>query len=66
MTAKPMRLGEILAARGYVTEKQVTGLLMHCQASGKLIGEALVEKGYISREVLEDALNEQQRARERS
>ena len=65
MTAPAKKLGEILASRGYVTEQQVTGLLMHCRTSGKRIGEVLVEKGYISPEVLDQALDEQRRSRER-
>ncbi len=63
--SREKRLGEILAAKGYVTEEQITRLLVRSKGTGKPIGEALVEAGHISREVLDEALEEQRRARER-
>ena len=64
MTPQPRtRLGEILAARGYVSEEQIVQLLARASLSGKRIGEVLLSEKLITGEVLRDALEEQRRAR---
>jgi mannitol/fructose-specific phosphotransferase system IIA component len=55
------RLGEILGAKGYVTEARISQLLSRAQNAGKKIGEILVEEGYITEEVLASALDEQRK-----
>ena len=57
------RLGEILAAKGYVSEGQIVQLLARASLSGKRIGEVLLSEKLITGEVLRDALEEQRRAR---
>jgi hypothetical protein len=53
------RLGEIIGAKGYITERKITQLLSRVQNRGKKIGEILVDEGYISQQVLASALSEQ-------
>jgi mannitol/fructose-specific phosphotransferase system IIA component len=55
------RLGEILGAKGYVTEAKISQLLSRAQNAGKMIGEILIEEGYITEEVLASALEEQRK-----
>jgi hypothetical protein len=53
------RLGEIIGARGYITERKIAQLLSRAQNQGKKIGEILVDEGYISEKLLASALDEQ-------
>ena len=55
------RLGEIIGARGYITERKISQLLSRMQNRGKKIGEILVDEGYISEKVLASALDEQKK-----
>lgn len=54
------RLGEIIGARGYITERKISQLLSRAQNRGKKLGEILVDEGYISQKLLASALDEQQ------
>ena len=47
VTNSPQRLGDVLVARGYLTEEQVLAALSAQQAGGrsKLLGEVIVEQG---------------------
>ena len=59
------RLGEILGARGYVTEARIAQLLTRADHAGKKLGEILVEEKYITRDVLDSALEEQRSRRQK-
>lgn len=62
MTPEPKkRLGEILAAKGYVTEAQVAHLVARSSASGRRIGEILIAEGFINDEILRASLEEQKK-----
>jgi hypothetical protein len=56
------RLGEILVARGLITERDVARALAVQGQTGKRLGETLVELGLISPSQLSDAFVEQQGA----
>src|SRR5690349_17768606 len=53
------RLGDILVARGFVTEKQLQDALASHDARGGRLGSALIKQGLISVSQLGDALAEQ-------
>ena len=53
------RLGEILSAKGLVTEDQINEVLRRTNGSQKRIGECLIDEGLITEEVLAQALAEQ-------
>ena len=53
------RLGEILAAKGAVTEEQINEVLMRPNAHQQRIGERLAAEGLITEELLAQALAEQ-------
>jgi len=53
------RLGEILSAKGVVTQEQIAGVLAGPDGQGKRIGELLMDAGLITEEVLAQALAEQ-------
>jgi type IV pilus assembly protein PilB len=55
------RLGEIIGARGYITERKIAQLLARAQNRGKKIGEILVDEGYITENLLASALDEQEK-----
>ena len=57
----PKRLGEIIGAKGYITERKISQLLSRIKNRGKKIGEILVDEGYISEKVLASALDEQKK-----
>lgn len=59
------RLGEILAAKGYVSEEQIVQLLARASFTGKRIGEVLLSEKLITEKILRDALEEQRKAREK-
>lgn len=62
MTPEPKkRLGEILAAKGYVTESQVAQLIARSAASGRRIGEILIAEGVINDDILRASLEEQKK-----
>lgn len=62
MTAEQRkRLGEILAAKGYVTEGQIAQLLSRAAASRRRIGEVLISEGYITEEILRSTLEDQRK-----
>ena len=53
------RLGDILKDGGYITEAQLIEALAFSKNTGVPLGSALVEKKYISTEVLKEVLQEQ-------
>jgi cell division protein YceG involved in septum cleavage len=53
------RIGEILSARGYVTETRIVQLLSRGENAGKKIGEILIAEGYVTDDILASALKEQ-------
>jgi type IV pilus assembly protein PilB len=53
------RLGEILAAKGIVTEEQISEVLRRSNGRQKRLGEYLLEESLITEEVLAQALAEQ-------
>jgi type IV pilus assembly protein PilB len=53
------RLGEILAAKGIMTEEQISEVLRRSNGRQKRLGEYLLEKSLITEEVLAQALAEQ-------
>ena len=59
MSFRRKRLGEILSARGAVSQEQITEQLGKPESKGKRIGEALVAAGLITEEMLAQALAEQ-------
>ena len=59
MPAERKRLGEILIARGLVSEEQVQEALALGRTSGLRIGEALVRLGHVTEEDVMQALAEQ-------
>lgn len=54
-----VRLGEILAAKGFVTEEQIRDLLLRTDGRQKRIGELLVSEGLVTADILAGALAEQ-------
>jgi hypothetical protein len=69
----PRQLGAVMTARGYMTEEQVREVLAVQGKSGettslpgskserrKLLGEILIERGFINRNTLDTALRRQQ------
>ncbi|KPJ71595.1 MAG: pilus assembly protein PilB [Planctomycetes bacterium DG_20] len=59
MPAERKRLGEILRARGLVSEEQIQEALALCRTSGLRIGEALVRLGHVTETDVMQALAEQ-------
>ncbi|MCA9279320.1 MAG: Flp pilus assembly complex ATPase component TadA [Phycisphaeraceae bacterium] len=55
--APRLRIGELLVQAGQVTENQVRDALAIQRATGKLLGEILLEQGIITRAVLEQTLS---------
>lgn len=53
------RLGDILVAKGAVTEERISELLLSADGRRKRIGELLVAEGLVSEELLAQALAEQ-------
>jgi type IV pilus assembly protein PilB len=53
------RLGEILSAKGIITEQQLNEVLRRTNGSQKRLGECLIEERLITEEVLAQALAEQ-------
>ncbi|MFT7685389.1 MAG: type II secretory ATPase GspE/PulE/Tfp pilus assembly ATPase PilB-like protein [Candidatus Azotimanducaceae bacterium] len=56
--AKKMRLGDRLVERGIVSQDQVVIALTEQKKTGKLIGNVLVELGFVSEAVMRDILGE--------
>ncbi len=52
-------LGEILLQSGLIDERQLEKALEHQRRTGKLLGEALVELGYVTPDEVADALAQQ-------
>jgi type IV pilus assembly protein PilB len=59
MSFRRRRLGEILSAKGLVTEEQIAGLLAKTDGSRMRIGELLMAEGLVTEEALAKALAEQ-------
>jgi hypothetical protein len=59
MNKSSKRIGEILIARGRITEAQVLDALKDQKLNGKFLGSILVEKGMISEKEVAEALGEQ-------
>jgi hypothetical protein len=59
MLKGPMRLGEILVSKGFITEAQLHDALMDQKVSEKFVGMILKEKGSITDHDLAEALSEQ-------
>lgn len=53
-----LRLGDKLVALGLISEDQVTIALTEQKKTGKLIGQALVDLGFVSEATMRDALGE--------
>ena len=59
MARKPKKIGEILKRWGLLSEQQLLEALKVAEGSGQLIGEALVELGYVSETNVAKALASQ-------
>jgi type IV pilus assembly protein PilB len=59
-TAKPRLIGQLLLAKGLISEQQLTEAREHQQAQPKrmLLGEALVDLGFVSEDQVAEALAE--------
>jgi cellulose synthase/poly-beta-1,6-N-acetylglucosamine synthase-like glycosyltransferase len=55
--ARPPRLGETLAARGFITEEQLRGAINEQESSGGRIGEVLVHSGALEERDLQTVLS---------
>ncbi len=55
-SGKSIRVGEILVREGKVTEEQVRAAADEQQVSGQLLGTILVEKGYVTKDDVQNAL----------
>ncbi|HEY6010920.1 MAG TPA: ATPase, T2SS/T4P/T4SS family, partial [Nitrospirota bacterium] len=53
------RLGDILMAKGIVTQEQIEKVLQKAEGRGKRLGEMLEDEGLVTEEVLAQALSEQ-------
>lgn len=59
MQKNPSRIGEILIAKGFITEAQLHDALMEQKVNEKFLGGILKEKGVVTDHDLMDALAEQ-------
>ncbi len=57
-TQRKMRLGDELIQRGLVSEDQVAIALTEQKKTGKLIGQALVDLGFVTEAIMRDLLGE--------
>lgn len=53
------RIGEILVAKGYIGESQLSDALLEQKISNVFLGEILIKRGWISGRQLQEALSEQ-------
>lgn len=58
--APKKRIGDLLKDAGYVNEQQLVEALVYSRNNGVPLGSALVEKGYITVDILKEVLQEQQ------
>ena len=58
-SSRRKRIGEIIVAKGILTQAQVNDVLVRADGREKRIGELLVNEGLITEEVLAQALAEQ-------
>jgi type IV pilus assembly protein PilB len=58
-SSRRKRIGEIIVAKGIVTQGQVNEILIRADGREKRVGELLVNEGLITEEVLAQALAEQ-------
>jgi len=56
---KHARLGELLVAAGLITEEQLQNVLRDQAASGRLLGDILVDRGYASESDVAKAVGQQ-------
>ncbi len=56
--SKPLRIGERLLEQCIVTEDQITIALIEQKKTGKMIGQALVDLGFVSEDIMRDMLGE--------
>lgn len=54
------RIGDLLKEAGYINEQQIVEALVYSRTNGVPMGSALVEKGYITVDILKEFLHEQQ------
>lgn len=59
MTAKEIKIGEILIAKGFLTNEKLDEALSEQKKTGEFLGKVLLRKGYVSEEQLTVALSEQ-------
>ena len=57
MTSKKAKLGEILLKHTSLTEKQLEDALLIQREKGGKLGDVLIDKGYLSPEQIQKALN---------
>ncbi len=57
-SSKPVRIGDALVAKGLISKEQLDKALAQQKASGQMLGETLVEQGYVSSTVLARTLGE--------
>ncbi len=58
MSEVKLRLGDQLVEKGLITEDQVTIALIEQKKTGKMIGQALIDLGFISEHIMRDMLGE--------
>ncbi len=58
MAKQKLRLGDQLVERGLITPDQVTIALIEQKKTGKMIGQALIDLGFISESVMRDVLGQ--------
>ena len=58
--APKKRIGDLLKEAGYVDDQQLVEALVYSRNNGVPLGSALVEKGYITVDILKEVLHEQQ------
>ena len=55
---KPLRIGDALVAKGLISKEQLDKALSQQKSSGRMLGETLVEQGFVSHLVLVRTLGE--------
>ena len=56
---KKIRLGDVLIAKGYISQEELENALKEQKIKGRMLGEMLVELGYISQQKINEVLCEQ-------
>ncbi len=58
--SQPKRIGDLLKEAGHVNDQQILEALVYSRSNNVPLGSALVEKGFITVEILKEYLHEQQ------